>query len=567
MLLNLFDFVDNLYKKLYPTGAVTPKFYGLPKIHKVGIPVRPIVSSRGSITYEVAKELAGILKPLVGSSPHHIKNTGDFIQQIKQVKLQADEIITSYDVSALFTSVPIEAATNIIQRRLELGQQLHLRTNMKVEHITSLLELCLKTTYFQFQGSFYEQINGAAMGSPISPIVANLFMEEFEVRAIQTAKNPPKMWKRYVDDTSVILSSANKEEFFHHINNIDPRIQFTSEESKPDGSIPFLDCLVTPQADDSIVITVYRKPTHTDMYLHWDSYHHLAAKYSVINTLRHRAKTVCTTKQLLEKEEDYLFTALRRCKYPVWVWNRTNLKKKQKNNQGTSNTKKSYIVVPYTKGLGETCKNICRRYGVEVYFRGGSTIRDLLVHPKDNDTILKKSGVIYKYSCGRVDCGEEYIGESGRIFGERYREHMRSPSPIMDHHNITGHEVSLDNFTIVGREDNNIARNLKKPSSLEWMIHPSTGTLESFSCHTSGMRCWQDHQSYISNNANNIWNGGNPKPTNTTHGGNSKPTNILQNANNIRQGGNHKSTYYYYRFITSEPQTTWFHNIRNHNTI
>ena len=162
---------DTQYKKMYPTGAVSPKFYGLPNIHKRGIPLRPIVSSRGSISCEVAKELARILKPLVGSSPHHIKNTGDFIEQIQQVTLQADDIITSYDVAALFTSVPIEAAINIIQRRLELDQELHSRTNMKVEHITSLLEFCLKTTYFQFQGSFYEQINGAAMGSPISPIV------------------------------------------------------------------------------------------------------------------------------------------------------------------------------------------------------------------------------------------------------------------------------------------------------------------------------------------------------------------------------------------------------------
>ena len=67
---------DILYKKLYPTGAVTPKFYGLPKIHKDGIPLRPIVSSRGSITYEVAKELARILKPLVGSSPTTSKTQG-----------------------------------------------------------------------------------------------------------------------------------------------------------------------------------------------------------------------------------------------------------------------------------------------------------------------------------------------------------------------------------------------------------------------------------------------------------------------------------------------------------
>ena len=195
-------------------------------------------------------------------------------------------------------------------------------------------------------------------GPPSSPIVANLFMEDFEVKAINTTKNPPKMLKRYVDDTCVILNSTTKEEFFHHINSIDPRIQFTSKDSKPDGSIPFLDSLVMPQPDGSIKTTVFRKPTHTDMYLHWDSYHHLSAKYSVINTLRHRAKTVCSTKQLLT-EEDHLYNALRRCKYHLWAWNRVNIKKKQKrNNQGNNNnnTKKPYFVVPYMKGLGETCK-------------------------------------------------------------------------------------------------------------------------------------------------------------------------------------------------------------------
>ena len=74
----------------------------------------------------------------------------------------------------------------------------------------------------------------------------------------------------------------------------------------------------------------------------------------------------------------------------------------------------------------------------------------------------RKVGVIYRYRCGRVDCEEEYIGALGRTFGERFREHMRAPSPIIDHHNITGHEVSLDNYNIVGREDNVIARNIKE---------------------------------------------------------------------------------------------------------
>ena len=123
---------DQLYKKMYPTGAVAPKFYGLPKIHKRDTALRPIVSSRGSINYEVAKELSRILRPLVGSSPHHIKNTGDFVQQLKGITLQANENIVSYDVSALFTSVPIDPAINIFRRKLELDQELHLRTSISV---------------------------------------------------------------------------------------------------------------------------------------------------------------------------------------------------------------------------------------------------------------------------------------------------------------------------------------------------------------------------------------------------------------------------------------------------
>ena len=457
---------EQLYKKMYPTGPVAPKFYGLPKIHKTDIPLRSIVSSRGSISYEVAKELARILRSLVGKSPHHIKNTGDFVQQVRGIKLLPTECITSYDVSALFTSVPIESAITIIRKRLELDPELHHRTSMRVEHITSLLEFCLRTTYFQFQGRFYEQVHGAAMGSPISPIVANLFMEDFETKAISSATNPPSTWKRFVDDTFVVIESSRKEEFLDHINNLDPNIQFTTEDAKPDGSLPFLDTLIQKQPDNSLTTLVYRKPTHTDLYLQWNSHHHLSAKYSVINTLRHRARTVCSNHHLLEEEEEDLNKALSNCRYPICALNRAriNITKKKKNTKTHSNTNsmRPYIVVPYMKGLSESCKNICRRHGIAMHFKGANTIRQLLVHPKDKDDIMKKSGVIYRYKCGRVDCDEEYIGESGRTFAERFMEHLRSPSPIYDHYKTTGHEVSLDNFSIVGRDDQSMTRLIRE---------------------------------------------------------------------------------------------------------
>ena len=82
--------------------------------------------------------------------------------------------------------------------------------------------------------------------------------------------------------------------------------------------------------------------------------------------------------------------------------------------------------------------------------------------PKDKDPITNKSGVIYRYKCCEDGCEEEYIGESARTFAERFKEHQKSPSPIHDHCNILGHKVTINNFTIIGREDQNLSRAIKE---------------------------------------------------------------------------------------------------------
>ena len=313
---------ESTHKRLYPTWAGSPKFYGLPKVHKEGTPLRPIVSSTWAVTYSTSKIFSRILKPLVGKSPHHIHNNQDFMEHLKGIQLGPDEVMVSYGMRARSTSVPIKPALDVIEKLLKEDTGLQNRTSMSTKHIIDLLEFYLRSTYFTYRGNFYEQVEGAAMGSPISPIVANLYMESFEVKALQSLPNSPSVWKRFVDDTFVIMKKAHKEEFLTHLNSVDSNIQFTTEEPRPDGSLPFLDILVTPDKDDRLNTTAYRKPTHTDQYLHWDSHHAISVKYSVVGTLHHRAKTICFNNQLLQQEEEHLQEALMNCNYPIWALNR-----------------------------------------------------------------------------------------------------------------------------------------------------------------------------------------------------------------------------------------------------
>ena len=129
-------------------------------------------------------------------------------------------------------------------------------------------------------------------------------MEGFEVQAISTSTVPPTLWKRFVDDTFTIIKKNNRDSFLQHLNSINLKIQFNCEETREDGSMPFLDILLTPEEDGSLKTSVFRKTTHTDLYLQWDSHHTIASKYSVAGTLYHRASTVCSSPNCCKKKKN-----------------------------------------------------------------------------------------------------------------------------------------------------------------------------------------------------------------------------------------------------------------------
>lgn len=141
------------------------------------------------------------------------------------------------------------------------------------------------------------------MGSPISPTVANLFMEDFEDKALASSTHLPKVWFRYGDDTFTIMKKTYVELFSDHLNQVNHNIKFTREE-EDHGKIEFLDSDIKRCNDSHLELSVYRKPTHTDQYLNFHSHHPLNQKLGVVRTLLHRCNTIVNTEAAKEEERD-----------------------------------------------------------------------------------------------------------------------------------------------------------------------------------------------------------------------------------------------------------------------
>ncbi|CAH1261457.1 SLC29A2 [Branchiostoma lanceolatum] len=447
------------YLKIKPKSEQPPAFYGLPKIHKQDVPLRPIVSGIGSVTYGVASFLAKILGPLVGKSQHHVQNSADFVNKIKDIRLDEDDIITSYDVCSLFTCIPPKEAVSVVREALEADNTLADRTKLSVDQICKLLDLCLGCTYFTYKGQFFQQLHGCAMGSPVSPIVVNLYMEKFENKALSTFKDtPPANWFRYVDDTWCRLKKRVADDFFEHINQIDDNIKFTQESSQ-DNMLPFLDTKTIIEKDGRLQFEVYRKPTHTDQYLAFDSHHPLEHKLAVIKTLFHRADNIITSDTAKTDEHRHLRGALGKCGYQRWTFNKalkpSDKSKKTPKCTPLTNRNKANITIPYVQGVSEKLRRIFQNFNIATNFKPQSTLRQRLVHPKDRPRKGSKADVIYRLKCEEPNCNNTYIGETSRSLNERYKEHCanRYSSAIFHHlkHN-QGHSFNLESTDILDRE-------------------------------------------------------------------------------------------------------------------
>ncbi|BHF84494.1 hypothetical protein SprV_0902764500 [Sparganum proliferum] len=321
----LVNSINNTIGKLRKAGALTrrealsakasdtamARFCGLPKVHKQGVPLRPIVSLRGTPTFGLSIWLYQRLCFLTKDSEWTVKSAEEFLTRIKHLELEADEVLVSFDVISLFISIPPALAIDTIdgflrERYDETDQQL------KRAHIIELLELCLKT-FFIFNGQVYERKKGTPMGSPLSGLVAEAVLQRLE--QLIFSSYPPKFWSRYVDDTFVVIKKSEVKVFKTLLNSIFPDIQFTMEE-EGNNQLPFLDVQITILTDGKIRTTVYRKATNTRRILHYRSNHPVRHKRSCVGTLFKRVQTHCRDDSGRKEEMNYLQVLFKANGYP-----------------------------------------------------------------------------------------------------------------------------------------------------------------------------------------------------------------------------------------------------------
>ena len=454
------------YKRLYPTSSTIPRFYGLPKVHKVGAPLRPIVASRGSLTYGIARHVADILSPIVGKNGYSLKNSAEMVKELQDCRLDETDVLVSYDVTALFTSVPVDQSLDVIYDRLCADPSLSDRTNMTAAQVRDLLAICLKTTYFLYDGTIYMQVEGAAMGSPVSPIVANLFMEWFEETALASFRYEIPLWRRYVDDTIVALCDSLIEDFTTHINSIHPAIKFTREE-ETDCKLPMLDTLTTRHPTGQLSFSVYRKPTHTDQYLQFDSNQPIQHKLGVIRTLHHRCQVICSTQEAKLAEIEHLQKVLSISGYTKSAWKTATHPKAAPTVpcEPQQTVRKGYVTLPYVGPVSQAIARTIRKAGVQVHLRPFNTIRSSLVHPKDKVPKEDKAGLVYQVKCG--DCSATYVGETERKLKQRITEHHKSSSPIGHHLQWNQHSFSNSDVSILHQENDWFRRGVAEAIHIE----------------------------------------------------------------------------------------------------
>ncbi|XP_064610736.1 uncharacterized protein LOC135474961 [Liolophura sinensis] len=392
------EITPEIQRKLTVQHPRAPYARATIKIHKDPVKARLLICSRGTVFYNTAQYLTRLLSLWSKAADSFIKDSADFCNKIRQINEPCK--LVSYDVIDLFTNVPTSQALDVIRDKITTTPP---TTSLSPDNIIRLLDCCLSSTYFTWGDTIYEQIHGLPMGSPLSPIVSEIYLTELENKALATSPIQP---------------------IYVHVK----------------------------RTADALQTTVYRKPTHSDQYIHYKSNHPPKTKTGIISTLTKRAKLICNSN--LDEEIQHLRTVSAHLNgYPADQVNKTIQKSSQPEHNQQSRVHVEgpgiRINLPY---IGPTSHKIARLIkqttGIETVFRSLTTLKTHL-HATGKKTPTKPQppkGVVYQLKCS---CNNSYIGETGRPLQTRIKEHqssvqkLDSKSAISDHiHENPSHNIN-----------------------------------------------------------------------------------------------------------------------------
>ena len=331
----------------------------------------------------------------------------------------------SYDVKSLFTSIPLEEAIMICADQL-FDTNDTLSGGFDRPTFVNLMKVATSLVEFSFAGSMYQQIDGVAMGSPLGPTLANIFLGYYEKKIMEEA-NVPLFYCRYVDDTFAVFDcEADCDAFERKLNTLHDALTFTSEK-ECENRLPFLDVLVSKN-DEIISTEVYRKPSFTGLSMKWDSFCPNSMKIKLIATLVHRAIKICSVNKI-DNELATLQRLFVENGFPVGIVQSTIRRKLDRTKQAVDSDPEirtvvmrlPYIGKPsvvYGKRIASTVSRCYRSVSVVPIFTTRKVPTRAL---KDALPTLASSNIIYLYEC---HCGSDYVGKTTQILGKRIGQHV-----------------------------------------------------------------------------------------------------------------------------------------------
>ena len=273
-----------------PRESKLARFYLLPKVHKPGVPGRPVVSSSGSLTEKVSGVVDHFLKPYLPAVTSYLKDTSDFLQKVRSFgTLPEGTLLVTLDVVGLYPSIPHKDGISALSAFL-LKQGLPEST---VRDICDLAYFVLSKNVFEFNSQIYQQVSGTAIGTKMAPSYAIIFMHMLESQALAASPFRPFAWLRFIDDVFAIwLHGREKlDRFIEKLNNCHNTIKFTWDASTVCQN--FLDVTVS-LSDSRIYTDLYTKPIDTHQYLHPASCHPGHCKRAIPFSQALRILNICS---------------------------------------------------------------------------------------------------------------------------------------------------------------------------------------------------------------------------------------------------------------------------------